>query len=131
MARAAFFQVVPFLLVDDVAKSAAHWSDVLGFNAPRLIGAPPSLAILTRNAARVTLRRTDAAARPISLSNQSKLPGAIDLYISVSDIDAFAAELKDRGADIVQAPDAARRELTVRDDNNYLICFGEELNWPY
>jgi hypothetical protein len=129
MPKSAFFQAVPFLLVDDVARSGEYWSSILGFNPGRFVG--DSLVIMTRNAARVTLRKVDPNSRPISLSNTSKQPGAIDLYISVSDIDAYAAELQGRGADLVQLPDATARELKVRDLNNYILCFGEEQNWPY
>jgi hypothetical protein len=129
MPKSAFFQAVPFLLVDDVARSGEHWQAVLGFNPGRFIG--DTIVVMTRNAARVTLRRIDPGARPVSLSNAGRQPGAVDLYISVSDIDAYAAELGARGADLVQLPDAAARELKVRDCNDYILCFGEEQNWPY
>jgi catechol 2,3-dioxygenase-like lactoylglutathione lyase family enzyme len=127
--KAVFLEAAPFLLVDDVVKSGEYWRDVLGFNLGRYFGNPPGFVIMQRNTARVMLRQ---AAHPAAISNTSRLHEALDLYIWVSDVTALAAELKGRGADIVNPPEMedGRNEMLVRDLNGYLICFGEVRGWP-
>ena len=131
--QSVFLEAAPFLLVDDVVKSGAYWRDVLGFNLGRYFGNPPGFVIMQRNTARVMLRQAPAEARPAAVTNTSKMPEALDLYICVSDVAALAAELKTRGANIVNPPELedGRREMLVRDCNGYLICFGEVEGWPY
>jgi catechol 2,3-dioxygenase-like lactoylglutathione lyase family enzyme len=133
MSNAIFLEAAPFLLVDDVVKSGEYWRDVLGFRLGRYFGDPPGFTIMQRNTARVMLRQVPAAARPAAISNTTKMPHALDLYIWVSDVAALAAELAGRGADIVNPPELedGRKEMLVRDFNGYLICFGEVEGWPY
>jgi catechol 2,3-dioxygenase-like lactoylglutathione lyase family enzyme len=133
MSDTVFLEAAPFLLVDDVVKSGAYWRDVLGFNLGRYFGDPPGFTIMQRNTARVMLRQVPASARPAVLTNTAKMHEAFDLYIWVSDVVALAAELKKRGADIVNPPEIedGRNEMLVRDCNGYLICFGEVPGWPY
>lgn len=131
--KSVFLEAAPFLLVDDVVKSGEYWRDVFGFNLGRYFGDPPGFTIMQRNTARVMLRQAPAASRPAAITNTSKMHEALDLYIWVSDVEALAAELKKRGADIVNPPELEddRREMLVRDLNGYLICFGEVDGWPY
>jgi catechol 2,3-dioxygenase-like lactoylglutathione lyase family enzyme len=133
MSTAVFLEAAPFLLVDDVVKSGEYWRDVLGFDLGRYFGNPPGFTIMRRNTARVMLRQVPATARPAAISNTAKMREALDLYIWVSDVAAFAAELGERGADIVKPPELedGRREMLVRDLNGYLICFGEVEGWPH
>ena len=74
-----------------------------------------------------------APAKPALLSNVSKMPQALDLYIWVSDVLALATELTQRGARIVSEPELedGRREMLAYDLDGYLICFGEVENWPH
>jgi catechol 2,3-dioxygenase-like lactoylglutathione lyase family enzyme len=132
MSTAVLLEAAPFLLVDDVVRSGEYWRDVLGFNLGRYFGNPPAFTIMQRNTARVMLRQVPPSARPAAISNTAKLPEALDLYIWVSDVAAIAAELGERGADIVNPPELedGRREMLVRDLNGYLICFGEVEGWP-
>jgi catechol 2,3-dioxygenase-like lactoylglutathione lyase family enzyme len=133
MSTAVFLEAAPFLLVDDVVRSAEYYRDMLGFNLGRYFGEPPGFVIMQRNTARVMLRQVPTAARPAALTNTSKMHEALDLYIWVSDVTALAEELARRGADIVDPPELedGRREMLVRDLNGYLICFGEVAGWPY
>jgi hypothetical protein len=130
LAKSVFLEAAPFLLVDDVVKSGEYWRDVLGFNLGRYFGNPPGFTIMQRNTARVMLRQ---AKSPAALSNTTRLHEALDLYIWVSDVSALAAELKARGAEIVNPPEIedGRNEMLVRELNGYLICFGEVRGWPY
>jgi glyoxalase/bleomycin resistance protein/dioxygenase superfamily protein len=133
MAQSVFLEAAPFLLVGDVVASGEYWRDVLGFNLGRYSGDPPGFKIMQRNTARVMLRQAPAASRPAVLTNTAKMHEALDLHIWVSDVTALAAELAERGADIVNPParEDGRNEMLVRDLNGYLICFGEVAGWPY
>lgn len=114
-------------------KSGEYWRDILGFNLGRYFGDPPGFVIMQRNTSRVMLRQAPASARPAAISNTSRLPEALDLYIWVSDVSALHDELKTRGADIINPPEVedGRNEMLVRDLNGYLICFGEVPGWPH
>jgi hypothetical protein len=133
MAQSVFLEAAPFLLVDDVVKSGEYWRDILGFNLGQYFGSPPGFVIMQRNSARVMLRQVPAAARPGAISNTTKQPEALDLYIWVSDIISLHDDLKARGADIVNPPEIedGRNEMLVRDLNGYIVCFGEVPGWPY
>ena len=129
--QTVFLEAAPFLLVDDVVRAADYYRDKLGFEVGRFFGEPPGFVIVRRNTARVMLRQTPA--KPALLSNTSKLPHALDLYIWVSDVQSLAQELKTRGAKIVSEPELedGRREMLVNDLDGYLLCFGEVDNWPH
>ena len=127
--QSVFLEAAPLLLVDDVVGSGEYWRDVLGFNLGRYFGTPPMFTIMQRNAARVMLRQAPG----VTTSNNARDPGALDLYIWVSDVIALHEELKARGAEIVDPPEMedGRNEMLVRETNGYLICFGEVRGWPY
>jgi catechol 2,3-dioxygenase-like lactoylglutathione lyase family enzyme len=129
--QSVFLEAAPFLLVDDVVKAADYYRDKLGFEVGRFFGEPPGFVIVRRNTARVMLRQ--ASTKPALLSNASKMPHALDLYIWVADVGGLAEELKKRGARIVNEPELedGRREMLVHDLDGYLICFGEVQNWPH
>ena len=131
MTSSVFLEAAPFLLVDDVVKAAEHYRDVLGFELGRYFGEPPGFTIVRRNSARVMLRQ--AKSHPALLSNTSKVPEALDLYIWVSDVGALAQELRQRGARITSEPevDDGRREMLVKDLDGYVLCFGEVKGWPF
>ena len=131
MSQAVLLEAAPFLLVDDVVKAAEYYRDVLGFELGRYFGEPPGFVIVRRNSARIMLRQSPS--RPALLSNTSKMREALDLYVWVSDVAALAAELRGRGAKIVNPPELedGRREMLVQDLDGYLICFGEVPGWPH
>lgn len=135
ISNATFLEVAPFLLVDDVFASAEYYRDKLGFAFNTFFGQPPTFVILQRNTTRLMLRQVAPSARPGAQSNQLKLPHALDVYFWVSDVDALAAEFRQRGADIIEGPydsdgGPGRREMLVRDCNGYVLCFGRVLGWP-
>jgi catechol 2,3-dioxygenase-like lactoylglutathione lyase family enzyme len=130
MTSSVFLEAAPFLLVDDVVKAGEYYRDVLGFELGRYFGEPPGFVIVRRNAARIMLRQSQS--HPALLSNTSKVSEALDLYVWVSDVGALAAELRERGANIVNGPEMedGRREMLVTDLDGYLLCFGEVEGWP-
>ncbi|HVR43209.1 MAG TPA: VOC family protein [Thermoanaerobaculia bacterium] len=55
---------------------------------------------------------------------------AYDVYVRTEDVAGLAAELKERGAHVVEGPadrEYGMRELVVADCNGLVIAFGEEI----
>lgn len=95
-----FAAAVPQFTVPDVVRTAEHYRDVLGFQIADQ--SPP---------------RTGRA------------DGAYDAYFRVTGVDALAAELRQRGADIIDGPEDRiyqQRELVVGDCNGLVLAFGED-----
>jgi predicted lactoylglutathione lyase len=126
--RSVFLEAAPFLLVADVVKSADYYRDKLGFLVGRYFGEPKVFVIVKRNATRIMLRQVPAGTK----SNADVSRDALDLYVWVSDVDALAKELSERGADIVDQPEdeGGRREMVVRDLDGHHLCFGQVPGWP-
>lgn len=133
--QSVFLAAAPYFLVDDVFASAEHYRDKLGFHFETFFGEPPTFVIVKRNMMRLMFRQATNAPRPIARPNFDRFKHAFDAYVWVSDVDNLAAELKDRGADIIEGPfnsdvGGERRELLVRDLNGYILCFGRVMGWP-
>ena len=113
--------------VPDVIETAEFYRDVLGFSFTSFFGDPPGFVILDRDGARLMFR-TASAGRPPTPSNWTKPGDLTDIYFYVEDVDALAAELRGKGAEIVREPapqEYAIRELHVRDCNGRVLCFGQ------
>ena len=133
--QVVFLEAAPFQLVDDVFATAEYYRDRLGFAFDTFFGEPPVFVIVRRNTARLMFRQVPDKARPAARPNVKRMAHTLDIYIWVSDVDALAVELRNRGADILAGPydsdgGPGRRELLVRDLNGYHICFGRVLGWP-
>jgi len=133
--QTVFLEAAPSFLTDDVFATAEYYRDKLGFSFETFFGEPPSFVILKRNTARLMFRQVPANARPAARPNHTKFAPTIDAYIWVSDVDALAAEFKERGATILDMPfdsdsGSVRRELVISDNNDYRICFGRVIGWP-
>lgn len=94
----------PCLLVNDVFATAEHYRDIFGFCFEDVFGDPPSFIMLFRGGATIILQQApsgaDAAVRP----NAAVLPRTADVFLEVSDVQALAAELAEKGADLVEGP---------------------------
>ena len=54
--------------------------------------------------------------------------GAYDVYFRVTGLDALAADLQSRGAEILDGPEDrsyGQRELVIKDCNGRVLAFGE------
>ena len=128
-----FVGAVPQFTVPDLVRTAEYYRDVLGFqiagywDGERVSLAtdpPPVFAIVWRDQVQVFFNRADQPA-----VRTGRAEGACDAYLRVIGIDALAAELRTRGADIVDGPEDriyGQRELAVRDCNGLILGFGEE-----
>jgi len=127
--RVLFKTVIPQFTVLDVVRTAVYYRDVLGF---QIIGywdgartslradPPPVFGIVSRDEVGVFFSRADRQATP-----GTRATGSYDAYSDVSGIEALAAELRDRGAELLHGPEDRvypRRELVVRDCNG--LCPG-------
>lgn len=120
--------VAPVLLVADVFATAEYYRDVLGFDFDEVHGEPPSFVIVRRDGARLMLRQPRQGVPPPPNGSASPAFPA-DLFLYVDDVEALAQDLRARCADILDGP--VHRpiwngvELTVRDCDSRVLCFGQ------
>jgi hypothetical protein len=85
---------------------------------------PPVFAIVWRDQVQVFFNRAgqpDVCTRPAE--------DAPNAYLRVIGVEGLAAELRTRGADIIDGPEDrtyGQRELVVKDCNELILCFGED-----
>jgi hypothetical protein len=128
-----FEGAVPQFTVPDLVWTAEYYRDVLGFqiagywDGERVSLVPdtaPVFAIVWRDQVQVFFNRADQ-----SEVRTGRAEGACDAYLRVTGIDALAAELRSRGADILDGPEDriyGQRELMIRDCNGLVLGFGED-----
>ena len=128
-----FEAAAPQFTVPDVVETAQYYRDVLGFQiagywdgerASLATDPPPVFAIVWRDEVEVFFNRADQ-----SQAGRGRAQGAYDAYLRVAGVDALAAELRTRGADILDGPEDRtyqQRELVVRDCHGFVLAFGED-----
>jgi uncharacterized glyoxalase superfamily protein PhnB len=107
-------------VVQDVARSVAHYRDVLGFRVEFTYGEPTSYAGVERDGVLLHLQ---------AASETKRQPGQGAAYVFVDDVDSLYQELRDRGARTVKAPqtyDYGMRDFGVHDLEGNQLCFGME-----
>jgi catechol 2,3-dioxygenase-like lactoylglutathione lyase family enzyme len=129
-----FKAAVPQFTVPDVVKTAQYWRDVLGFqidgyweghHVTRDAEPAPVFGIVRRGEVEVFFSRAD---RPGG-GGTNRAQVAYDAYLRVTGVEALSAELRARGADILDGPVDriyGQRELVVKDCNGLVLAFGEE-----
>jgi catechol 2,3-dioxygenase-like lactoylglutathione lyase family enzyme len=128
-----FQAAVPQFTVPDVVQTAEYYRNVLGFEiagywdgerASLETDPPPVFGIVQRDQVQVFFNRSVATS-----VRTGRAAGAYDAYLRVTGLDALAAELRARGADIVNGPlgrSYGQRELVVRDCNGLVLALGED-----
>ena len=114
----------PQLSVANVVATAEHWRDRFGFEIAGYWGTPPVFAIVQRDGVEVFF--SQVATPP---ARAGRADGPLDAYFHVAAVDALAAELRARGADVLDGPvDRVylQRELVVRDVNGLVVAFAED-----
>lgn len=127
-----FGPVVPHMAVPDVVRTAEYYRDVLGFEIEGYWDGQGVHRDPTRTAVFGIVRRGQACIH-FNRGEQIRLPsrlseGAYDLYFDVTNVHAFADELRRRGGEILDGPEErvyGQRELVVRDCNDFVLAFGE------
>ena len=89
--------ISPVLLVSDLERSVAYYSDRLGFDC-EVHGDPPNFAAATRDNATVLLALTDEPERIVP--HWQIVENMWNAYIRVDDVDGLYAEIQERGAPI-------------------------------
>jgi hypothetical protein len=132
-AAVRFEAVVPQFTVPDVALTAEYYRDTLGFEISGYWDGervtlettpPPVFGIVRRDGVQVFFNRADSS--PV---RTGRAEGAYDAYCRVTGLDAFAAELRERGAHIISGPEErsyGQRELVLQDCNGLILAFCEE-----
>ena len=128
-----FEAATPQFTVPDLVRTAEYYRDVLGFKiagywdgeqVSLVPDTPPVFAIVRRDNVELFFNRA-----PESEVHTGRAPGAYDTFFHIVGVDALAAELRARGADIVDGPHTqvyGQRELVVKDCNGLILCFGED-----
>jgi predicted enzyme related to lactoylglutathione lyase len=122
---ARFIAIAPQFVVPDVIQTSEYYRDVLGFEILGYLGEPPRFAMVSRDDVEIHLGQGNGGEAPHSNSTRRK--HGLDAYIWVEDVDTLAAELKKRGARIVEGPVERAyglRELVIEDLNGFRIAFG-------
>ena|SRR5687768_14062849 len=119
-----FEAAIPQFTVADVVRTAEYYRDVLGFRIAGYWAHPPVFAIVTRDRADLFFNRADQS--PV---RTGRARGAYDAYFQVVGVEALAAELRERGAEILEGPDLrvyGQLELVIKDCNGFVLAFGED-----
>ena len=118
----------PVLLVRDVRAALDYYRDRLGFDISHYEKLPEHYGYAERDGCNVHFARFDGAdPRP---NSEAAPPDMFDVYFWVEDVDAFHAEVAERGAEIMQAPldqGYGLRDFRVRDPHGYVLAFGKVL----
>jgi catechol 2,3-dioxygenase-like lactoylglutathione lyase family enzyme len=134
-AAVTFEAAVPQFSVPDVVRTAEYYRDVLGFeiasywNGERAgfeTEPPPVFGVVRRGKIQLFFNRADG-----SETRTGRAEDAYDMYVRVTGIDALAAELHRRGADIIDGPEDkvyGQRELVIQDCNGLILAFGEDMS---
>ena len=129
MPTAKLTRSAPYFPVADVARSAAHYQRVFGFQTEYSAGSPAEFAIVTRDSFSIMLRRV-VDAGPISPNERQG--GTWDVFFWVNDVRALHAELAGNGADVVYGPLVQEayhmEEFAVRDTDGYILGFGQPVS---
>ena len=121
-----FEAAVPQFTVPDVVRTAEYYRDVLGFHIAGYWATPPAFAIVWRDRVELFFNRADQ-----SQVRTGRAPGGYDAYLRIVGVEALAAELRTRGADIIEGPAARvyeQLELVIRDCNGLVLAFGEDIS---
>lgn len=128
MSAAHLRDATPVLLVKDVVKAAAYYTDKLGFAVDRFWGEPSMFTIARRDGVSVMLNQVDPGD---TFRSNGEYNGRFSFYISTNDADALHAEFRSKGADIVCPPDDQpymMREFQVRDLDGHLLGCGHDIS---
>jgi uncharacterized glyoxalase superfamily protein PhnB len=122
-------KISPQFVVPDVVTAAEYYRDVFGFTIRGYWQNPPVFAIVARDDVEIQLGKADARESPAP--NTMRRKGGLDVYIWVSDVDTRYAELRDRGAKIVEPPELRIYkcyEMVVEDKFGYRLVFSIDVS---
>jgi uncharacterized glyoxalase superfamily protein PhnB len=124
--RARFRSVNPHFVVRDVVEAAEYYRDVFGFKILGYFWDPPVFAMVGRDDVVIQFGRIDHGQNVAP--NRARRDEALDAYIWVDDVDALYAELKGKGAKIVEEPKHQVwncYEFAVEDASGFRLVFSK------
>jgi catechol 2,3-dioxygenase-like lactoylglutathione lyase family enzyme len=107
-------------VVADINKSLAYYRDALGFQITFQYGEPLFYACLCRD---------EVALHLLAASETKRSPGQGGLCVFVKDVDAVHAELVERGAKVIKAPQDyayGMRDFDLVDLDGNRLIYGME-----
>jgi catechol 2,3-dioxygenase-like lactoylglutathione lyase family enzyme len=107
-------------VVSDIADSIAYYRDALGFDVTFRYGEPVFYACLCRD---------EVALHLLAADKTKQLPGHGGLCVFVKNVDAVHAELVERGAKVIKAPQDyayGMRDFDLVDLDGNRITYGME-----
>jgi catechol 2,3-dioxygenase-like lactoylglutathione lyase family enzyme len=107
-------------VVSDIAKSIDYYRDALGFDVTFRYGEPVFYACLCRD---------EVALHLLAADKTKQLPGHGGLCVFVKNVDAVHAELVERGAKVIKAPQDyayGMRDFDLVDLDGNRITYGME-----
>ena len=124
--KAQFQGINPHFVVRDVVEAAEYYRDVFGFKILGYYWDPPVFATVGRDDVVIQFGRIDRG--QTVAPNRTRRDEALDAYIWVSDLDALFAELREKGAKILEEPKRQPwncYEFSVEDKFGFRIVFSE------
>jgi predicted enzyme related to lactoylglutathione lyase len=121
--------ISPQFVVPDVVAAAEYYRDVLGFRIRGYFLDPPIYAIVARDSVEIHFGKADIGTA--TSPNIRRRERSIDAYIWVNDLDPLYAELKERGAKIVEPPTTQVYkcyEMIVEDRFGFRLAFGMDIS---
>lgn len=115
--------IAPYLLVADIRRSVAWYTDKLGFKVDKIWGAPPVFTIARLDDVSLMLKQSPDA--PSVAANNPD--DAWNAYIWVRDIQAVETRLREQGVALRRGPEKTPydcEEIEVADPDGHVICFG-------
>ena len=130
MATGSRWSIAPYLIVDDVVRSADWYRDRLGFAYERFWNDPPSFCMVWRSGVVIMLAQLERGG--VMRPNRTVDPegGAWDAYVWIDDADALHAEFVSKGVRVARGlcdQVYGCRDFEIDDCNGYRLCFGHDL----
>jgi uncharacterized glyoxalase superfamily protein PhnB len=122
----------PNLMVEDVGRSIAYYTDVLGFNLVARVpeeGEPIVWAMLQRDD--VTMMLQERKCFEEDLPNVAKGPigASLTFFVNVAGINDLYEQLKGRVEIVIDLRDTwyGQREFAFKDPDGYVLMYGEDV----
>jgi len=123
--------IAPQFIVPDVIAAAEYYRDIVGFRILGYFGQPPVFSIVGRDNVEIQFGKVNANVSPTQNSMQRK--DGLDAYVWVSDVDSLFAQLKKRGANVIEPPQLRVYhcyEMVVDDRFGFRLAFAMDHSNP-
>jgi catechol 2,3-dioxygenase-like lactoylglutathione lyase family enzyme len=119
------YSAVPVIATDDIDKTLAYYTEVLGFEFDFKYGEPPVYAGVTSGQVEVYFTHDPYLANTLREKNLNP-----DVFFNVPDADSLFEAHKNNGAEIIETVSDrpwGLRQYVIRDINGYHLKFAQPL----